>query len=877
MREKHEAGKLPEFIGDLDAPKALDGLPSLQTMWDEVHTQYKENLYQALVKAREEKLATQYSPAIRDEIIKSLVADTKKLCHDKALADPAHKDNFEAEGRAVFSLFTKSITLWEQQAREQALNQVQKQQDKKDTAESKSLDKANVSDTELRCSKDTNNTIEPHWPAARPQIPPLSSEGHLQQQRKGKGPEPRGIQAKPQGQLQGQFKGKGRSRKGKGNVNTIQTSTLLTVHNTPHNINSKPKNRRLSKAHKNRLRDRNLIFQDLASESAELKLMNHNLREIGVAQKLVHNLTGKTIPLGALNCLALGTKFITVPKSDPSILSQSMKTFRRTIRLRHLFKDDDNNTIPKYWLPSSWNPLYLDQRRDIESTMSSLQKSIQPSTTPIRSNINKQDIKQYNNLLYDDNTLVILADKNLGYAVVTKSWYLQRCYEHLNSNSYIKVTHQYKQGIQGKSTINFLVDSLSDLIMEYQNQLGTDEIKWILQKPKDEWEPMRFYITAKVHKKPVKGRPIVPSMTWMTFHLSQWIANQLNPLLPNTEWVLKDSYDLLSALKQINQSTLPNTLRVASADVDALYPSMDINTGLQLVKNFIEELDWENNHKREFLIKAMQFVLTKGYISFQDQIYQQTNGAAMGSPMIPPYANIFMYQLEKNTVHKYTNLGTILLYKRFIDDVFIITKDSEITELQSELNSLNPSIKLTWSPPAKHCNFLDLVVLVKNNKIHTKVFQKQLNTYAYLPFHSYHTPAQKRGFIKGEAIRYARICTEELDFKLMVKLFTLRLQRRGYPLSFIHRALGQVQHKDRQKYTVTAKPSNNKVIPLLFKTEYNPIVSQHNIRTALNQFTANVLKLANVHPSISQKVTICYKMPSKLHKLSLKARKTKGL
>jgi hypothetical protein len=414
--------------------------------------------------------------------------------------------------------------------------------------------------------------------------------------------------------------------------------------------------------------------------------------------------------------------------------------------------------------------------------------------------------------------------------------------------------------------------------MEYQHQLGTDEIKWILQKPKDEWQPMRFYITAKVHKKPIKGRPIVPSMTWMTFHLSQWIANQLNPLLPNTEWVLKDSYDLLASLKQINQSLLPDTIRVATADVEALYPSMDINTGLQLVKQFIEQLEWENLQKRDFLIKAMEFVLTKGYISFQDEIYQQTNGAAMGSPMIPPYANIFMYQLEKNTVHKYMDLGTILLYKRFIDDVFILTKDSDITELQSELNSLNPSIKLTWTPPAKHCNFLDLVVLVKDAKIHTKVYQKQLNTYAYLPFHSYHTMSQKRGFIKGEAIRYARICTSEADFKLMVKLFTLRLQRRGYPLSFIKRALGQVQHKDRQKYTVTAKPPNsNKTIPLLFKTEYNPIVSQTNLRTALNQFTANILKLANVHPSISQKVTICYKMPSKLHKLSLKARKRKGL
>jgi len=39
----------------------------------------------------------------------------------------------------------------------------------------------------------------------------------------------------------------------------------------------------------------------------------------------------------------------------------------------------------------------------------------------------------------------------------------------------------------------------------------------------------------------------------------------------------------------------------------------------------------------------MEFVLTKGYVTFQDQVYQQTNGAAMGSPIVPLYANIFIY------------------------------------------------------------------------------------------------------------------------------------------------------------------------------------------------------------------------------------------
>jgi hypothetical protein len=882
MREKHsKAGKLPEFLESLVAPKALDGLPSLQAVWDEIHTQYKQSLFQALVNSRQEKLATQYSPAVREQIVKSLVADTKRLIAEKSQADPAHKDTFEAEGKATCSLFNSSVNHWEQEAKDQALAQFQRQQSQKETTESQALEQANVSSNSHNLSSNTNPPQDPDSPAthhhSHPKIPPLS-EGSSTSQRQGQGEGSWSTERLLQRQLQRRNLKRKRSKQGKSNVNTLDLQPVHTNTQLVHTLTKSKPNRRLSKAQKNKIKARNNLSADLKLEQAELQLMKSNLRQIGVAQKQVHNLTGNTIPQGALNCLALGTKFISVPNPDPSILLTSIKKFRRTIRLRHIFQDDDNNVIPQYWLPSSWNPPYLDQRRDIEYTINQLQNSIAPSTTPIQSNINKTDIAQYNKLLHDPNLLVILADKNLGYAVVTKSWYLDRCLEHLNSASYTKITDQYQAGIENKSTIDFLTEKLTNLVIDYQYHLTTDEIKWILQKPKDQWEPMKFYITAKVHKTPIKGRPIVPSMTWLTFHLSQWLANQLNPLLPATEWVLKDSYDLLASIKQINDTNLPDTIKVATADVDALYPSMDIVTGLQLVKSFLEQLDWENQQKRDFLIKAMEFVLTNGYITFQGEIYQQTNGAAMGSPMIPPYANIFMYQLEKQTVHTYTNSGTILLYKRFIDDVFIVTKDSNTAQLQNELNNLNPSIKLTWTPPSKHCNFLDITVTIKNNKLQTNVYQKELNTYAYLPFHSYHTTAQKRGFIKGEAIRYARICTTESDFKTMIKLFTLRLQRRGYPLSFIQRSLGQVQHKDRHKYTVQASTNKKqKVIPLLFKTEYNPSVSHKNLRTALNQFTVNVLKLANIHPSISQKVTICYKMPPKLHTLSLKARKRKGL
>ncbi|KAI0280575.1 hypothetical protein BC826DRAFT_975194 [Russula brevipes] len=118
IRENHEAGKFPDFIQSLEAPKALDGLPSLQALWDEVHSQYKESLYQALVNSRQEKLDLQYSPAIQEEIIKSLVADTKKLIADKSALDPGHLATFHNEGKATFTLFTSSIPSWVNEAKD---------------------------------------------------------------------------------------------------------------------------------------------------------------------------------------------------------------------------------------------------------------------------------------------------------------------------------------------------------------------------------------------------------------------------------------------------------------------------------------------------------------------------------------------------------------------------------------------------------------------------------------------------------------------------------------------------------------------------------------------------------------------------------------
>ena len=132
----------------------------------------------------------------------------------------------------------------------------------------------------------------------------------------------------------------------------------------------------------------------------------------------------------------------------------------------------------------------------------------------------------------------------------------------------------------------------------------------------------------------------------MTFHLSKWIAAQLNTLTLNTGLVLKDTTELLNILQSENMcEKIPKhskNIIIVTADIEALYPNIDINRGIQNIQLDLEEIIWETEAKQTLLLKGLHIILTKGFMTFDKTVKGQNNGTAMGSPMAPPYANIFI-------------------------------------------------------------------------------------------------------------------------------------------------------------------------------------------------------------------------------------------
>jgi hypothetical protein len=788
-------------------------------------------------------------------------------------SEPENETQYHQEEHAVLHYWKNQRDHWQQKGEKMGQKEAEKITENKDRKESMVLDKANVqcrknsvynlsnlSTEEIhplpqtkRYSTTSSNlsTILPYSTPSNSKQP-ISSNRNAKRHSKREGKRERERERLHQRQRQ----------------SNIHLSTIAS------------KNRRLPSRVKNIKRNFELEQKQTEYEYTEYNLMAENIKKLGIAKTNIHNLTKQDIPQSQLNSLALGYKYIPMPTRNSKVFEKANTAFTSTIRYRWKFKDQ-NSSMPDYWIPSDKKPPYCHNKPELEKALTNLFSNIEENNETQKSDFDKKIKRNLNMLLENPKTLVITADKNLGYAIVNIDWYHQRCLDHLESKSYNNVSQNFLQNDDGQTSINTIYDELKDLIDKYETSLYKEEMKWILLKPKN-ISPMKFYITAKIHKQPIKGRPIVPSMTWITHHLSEWIANQLNPILPTLKWILKDSNDLLRDIHNLNSNktlqSLPDKINILTADVEALYPNMDISLGLTLLKEFLNEINWDTPQRREFLLQAAEFVLTKGFIQYNEQIYQQSNGAAMGSPMVPPYANIFMYMLERNTVNKYTQSGFLILFRRFIDDILIITQNSPKTllQLQNELNSTHPCIKLIWSESASTCNFLDINIWVSNkNSIQTNVYQKPLNIYTYLPFHSYHTPSQKRGFIKAEALRYARICSHKSDYLKMIKLLTIRLQRRGYPLHFIHNAIKDVSWHNRVEHLFKSA-KNKKEIPLLYKIQYNPIFNHTVIRNALNEFTTEISNFDDIPKSLTEKVTICYSLPKKLHKTVLKARKRKG-
>ena len=164
--------------------------------------------------------------------------------------------------------------------------------------------------------------------------------------------------------------------------------------------------------------------------------------------------------------------------------------------------------------------------------------------------------------------------------------------------------------------------------------------------------------------------------------------------------------------------------------------------------------------------------------SFNDNIYRQTDGVAIGSPLGPALANIFVGFYEK----KIPEEEYPRLYFRFVDDVFsYFANQSKSVEFFERLNGLHEALRFTQEGE-QGCSlpFLDVKVSRTDDGIIMSMYRKLTFTGRYTPWDSFSATSYKINLVRSLTNRVLRICSPSVIDEELKTPRTI-LSKNGYP------------------------------------------------------------------------------------------------
>jgi hypothetical protein len=341
------------------------------------------------------------------------------------------------------------------------------------------------------------------------------------------------------------------------------------------------------------------------------------------------------------------------------------------------------------------------------------------------------------------------------------------------------------------------------------------------------------YVLAKVHKPADEfgkfTRLIIPTEKFITTQASNYLDCQVKMALYKNDLILKDSSQLVAIMDQM-QMNEGEKLLLNTADVTALYPSIDIADGLKAFDWFMETYMKDcPAETRRFNSALAKWVLENNYVEFEGIKYHQLIGTAMGTIFSVMFANIFMLWLETPIIERYK--ADIHLYKRFIDDIICSWKGSKerLCMFKHELNSAHRNIKLTWSGYGKtegydidtfraqahvSVDFMDVSITIAVNPtkllspngqemvanlFHFRLFRKQCNAYAYIPYDSFHPKQNRTGWFRGEILRMLVRCSVLEEWLEECKQFVYLVRSRGHRWRELEQVMLRIKWSQRKE------------------------------------------------------------------------------
>ena len=400
----------------------------------------------------------------------------------------------------------------------------------------------------------------------------------------------------------------------------------------------------------------------------------------------------------------------------------------------HFRNDERTFSTDKLRPKSSFNPRNKDTI--IETYLSCLEERLLDIEIPS---------KRYNNLtkeerdalysLRDDSTIIIKgADKGSVVVAWDRKDYLKEAYKQLEDREV------YEEVSNDPNVLdNTIIKALEKICL--RGDLSNDTLSYFaVEVPKF----ATFYLLPKIYNRlhNVPGRSVISNCGFYTENISSFLDYHLQPLAQKVKSYIKNSNHFLNKIKKLG--SLPDGAILCTMDVVGLYPNIPHGEGLASLRRFLETRD-NKQISSDTLTELAEVVLKNNIFEFDEKTFKQKRGTAIGTKFAPPYAILFMANLEEKMLEGFEKKP--MIWWRYIDDIFFIWEHGEesLKVFIEQVNMFHSTIKFTAEYSKEEVNFLDVNIKLIDGELKTDLFVKPTDTHQFLDPTSCHPYHCKKG------------------------------------------------------------------------------------------------------------------------------------
>lgn len=159
--------------------------------------------------------------------------------------------------------------------------------------------------------------------------------------------------------------------------------------------------------------------------------------------------------------------------------------------------------------------------------------------------------------------------------------------------------------------------------------------------------------------------------------MAKFLVPFLQPLTVN-EFTVSDSFTFATEITTLN---LGPSVYLCSFDVSSLFTNIPLQETIEIcISELFLLTDTIANFDRNDFRKLLEMATMGCHFLFKGVLFEQVDGVAMGSPLGPSLANVFMCYFERQFLTNCPAEFKPIFCRRYIDDCFLVFRQRSHTQ-----------------------------------------------------------------------------------------------------------------------------------------------------------------------------------------------------